>query len=349
MFCGESDHSPSIEVSNLGRWLLLNTIAKALAYYFMVHDRDDSVVWAAIIFVYASTALVFLTFHRMKVARVKLDIDEGEPEWTTAVSAYVASVVAFGAFAHLIDHSVHTAIRANTWSPAVCNRYIASVVGAGAAEWERSSRVATVGDAGDAESSSSPSEWTLPADARASDDADADSELSAGRHSDGEKRTAAVDPFERVVAQRLADIEQSRRGRMRRRGLTTALAGRVLTADHIRAVARLIRNGEFALAGDDNEGGLATADSAAATTSHRHGHHHGNDASPHRHVSDVDSFGQHADDRREDERRAINEATVSSPIVHVLFAAVLLLDALTYIYTSRFGTVMHNSGGFMSH
>ena len=133
MICGESDHSPSIEVSNLGRWLILNIVAKALAYYFMVHDRDDSVVWAALIFVYASTALVFLTFHRMKVARVKLNVDEGEHEWTTAVGAYVLSVVAFSAFAHIIDHSVHVGIRANAWSPATCNRYIASVVGAGAA------------------------------------------------------------------------------------------------------------------------------------------------------------------------------------------------------------------------
>ena len=52
------------------------------------------------------------------------------------------------------------------------------------------------------------------------------------------------------------------------------------------------------------------------------------------------------DQRLADERRAIADSGVSSPLVHLLFATVLLCDAIAYVFTSRFGTVMYNSGAF---
>lgn len=111
MFCDESKYSVSLEVSNQGKWLMLNTAAMAMTYYFTVHDRDESVVWAGMLFVGITSALVFWGFHRMKVARVKLNIDEGESEWTSAVCMYVIALLLFYTFNQIVDKSVHDSIR----------------------------------------------------------------------------------------------------------------------------------------------------------------------------------------------------------------------------------------------
>ena len=91
--------------------MLLNAIAEVLVYYFTVHDHDEGIAWMALIFAYITTALVFWSFHRIKVARIRQDINEGEEEWSSAVTFYVLSTVLFYAFTHMVDRIVHDALR----------------------------------------------------------------------------------------------------------------------------------------------------------------------------------------------------------------------------------------------
>ena len=106
MFCGEGRYSVSMEVNNQGKWLAINFISQTMAYYFMVHNRDEGVVWASLLFVSVTSAIVFWTFHRMKVARVKHGIEEGEEEWTSAVTMYVIALSFFYIFQHVVDDSI---------------------------------------------------------------------------------------------------------------------------------------------------------------------------------------------------------------------------------------------------
>lgn len=115
MFFSESRHSVSLEVISQGKYLFLCTAAQCLAYYFSVYDHDEGISWASTMFVYATTALVYSSFHRMKVARVKLSIQEGESEWTSAVFSFTACFVSFCAMVQLVDRTVHKIILQNTY------------------------------------------------------------------------------------------------------------------------------------------------------------------------------------------------------------------------------------------
>ncbi len=110
MICSESRPSVSLEVNNAGKWLFFVCIAECLAYYFSVQDRDDGVAWASTLAVYFVSSSVFWSFHRMKIARIRLDIKEGEQEWSSGLTFFALATVSFVALSNVVDKTLHASL-----------------------------------------------------------------------------------------------------------------------------------------------------------------------------------------------------------------------------------------------
>lgn len=98
MFYRKNTYSVPIEVSTYGRNILFNVIAQIFVYYFSAHKRDEGVAWVSLVFYWMTTALVLLSLHRMRVASVKGDCDDGEVEWSYGAACYALAVFLFCAF-----------------------------------------------------------------------------------------------------------------------------------------------------------------------------------------------------------------------------------------------------------
>jgi len=87
--------SVSNEVQATTKWLLIAVIIKSFCYYFTAYQRNDDIMWATSIFAAIVTTMIFMQFHRMKVAQVRLRLDEGDHEWNQAVFFYTLGVTCF--------------------------------------------------------------------------------------------------------------------------------------------------------------------------------------------------------------------------------------------------------------
>lgn len=111
MMCSESRPSVSLEVSGGIKWLLMNALAQSLSYYFTVHSHDENLVWLSNIFLLLSTALVFVSVHRMKLASVRSqagyatqeDGVAGDHEWSCAVACYSMALLTFVCTLNYVD------------------------------------------------------------------------------------------------------------------------------------------------------------------------------------------------------------------------------------------------------
>jgi hypothetical protein len=95
----DSRPSVSVEVRSATLWMLMHVIAETLAYVYTAHVPNDDVRWTAHIFVVVTAFVVWVGLHRMKVARIRLSIEEGETEWSYACCNFFVALGAFGASA----------------------------------------------------------------------------------------------------------------------------------------------------------------------------------------------------------------------------------------------------------
>ena len=111
MLCEETRHSVTLEVNSQVKYIIINALIQTVAYYFTIFDHEETTASILTLFAYVTSALVFSSFHRMKVARIKLAIEEGEEEWSWAVMAYTIAVATFYGFTQIVDRTLHHSIR----------------------------------------------------------------------------------------------------------------------------------------------------------------------------------------------------------------------------------------------
>lgn len=106
--------SVSTEASTGTMWLFFSSIVRGFGYYYTLYESEKHTAFLAIVLAALLREMVNLHFHRMKIARIRLGLDEGESEWSTSVTFYgvgtLAYVVAVGLGASAIgqDQEVPT-------------------------------------------------------------------------------------------------------------------------------------------------------------------------------------------------------------------------------------------------
>lgn len=119
MSCTQTRVSVSSEVNNASLIMFVNSALGLGLYYFTAHERNDDVSSICAACFAVTNAIIYISFHRMDVSRIKLQITSGEGEWNTSLYAHTASTVVLLFLIHLLvssePHPFDYVQHAGTW------------------------------------------------------------------------------------------------------------------------------------------------------------------------------------------------------------------------------------------